>query len=400
MSAAVVQPRGPLGHVQFRKQDTISWSSSQSQQPPPWPSGWGQRPQLLSHFGPGLLLPDSSYGQQMWTQWINFFGGRVPDVVAGLGIGSQATWDDIAGGAGSSDTTFSGQLSNYPNYFNPSIWPANKPVVLYLGGVPYSHHNYNSSTGQWRNPSIWVNIKNGDFDVYYRRLWRRLATRCGSSGRDPNTLVIRWCGENNAWWKPDSIGPDKQSFIDGFRRTIDLMRQEVGNVLGPGKTFMVEFGPTFHLAFGQGPSVERLWNIYPGDDWVDVIGMGIHDYKGMAVQQDWDAMLVKNNYLGQWVEGMRDWFDFGASRNKWIGTSEICSNVNTYPPSNPIHPRTQNNHVFWTNGFEPLRRRYDGRFLYFCYMFVGGDRNRTDALVTQPWQPDGWGEPIRLLYTL
>ncbi|MDW8125918.1 MAG: hypothetical protein RMJ04_14200, partial [Geminicoccaceae bacterium] len=95
-----------------------------------------------------------------------------------------------------------------------------------------------------------------------------------------------------------------------------------------------------------------------------------------------------------------DWFDFGASRNKWIGTSEICSNVNTYPPTNPIHPRTQNMHVMWTNGFEPLRRRYDGRFLYFCYMWVSGDRNRTDALVTQLWQPDGWGEPFRQLYKL
>lgn len=383
--------------------DAVDWLANVAQSgAPAWPQGWGSMPALKSHFGPGLLLPDSSYGQQKWNEWINFFNGRVPDIVAGLGLASTATWDDIAGGAGTSDTTFSGQLAYYPSYFNTQIWPANKPVVLYLVGVPYSHRNVWQEGGatRWRDPSIWSNIKNGEFDVYYRRLFRRLATRCGQTGRDPNTLVIRWCGENTAWWKPDSIGPDKQSFIDGFRRTVDIMRQEVGNVLGQGKRFLIEFGPTFHMTFGQGPAVERMWNVYPGDDWVDVVGMGIHDHKGMRVQQDWDAMLVKNNYLGDWVEGYRDWYDFGASRNKWLGTSEICSNVNTYPPTNPIHPRTESNTVFWTNGFEVLRRRYDGRFLYFCYMFVGGDRNRTDALVTQPWQPDGWGEPIRLLYKL
>ncbi|MDW8341673.1 MAG: Ig-like domain-containing protein [Geminicoccaceae bacterium] len=385
----------------FYTLDAVDWLANvggQQANQRPWPAGWGPRPPLGSHLGLGLVVNNPWNGgiPGQFRDWLN---GREPNIAAAL-FAAPATWDDVAGGAGTSDTTWAGQLTDNDRWLRHEWWPRDRPVVIYLVGAPYSHRNYNPSTGQWRSPSIWAEIKTGTYDAYYRRLWRRLATRCGQQNRDPNTLVIRWCGENTANWKPDSIGPDKQSFIDGFRRTIDLMRQEVGNVLGAGKTFMVEFGPTMHLHFGQGPTVERLWNVYPGDDWVDVIGMGIHDYKGMTVQQDWDAMLVKNNYLGQWVEGMRDWFDFGASRNKWIGTSEICSNVNTYPPTNPIHPRTQNMHVMWTNGFEPLRRRYDGRFLYFCYMWVSGDRNRTDALVTQLWQPDGWGEPFRQLYKL
>jgi hypothetical protein len=166
---------------------------------------------------------------------------------------------------------------------------------------------------------------------------------------------------------------------------MDIMRNAVGGVLGAGKSFMIEFGPSRHLRFGNQTS-ERLWNIYPGDDWVDIVGMGIHDNVGITVQADWDGMLHYPSIMfGEKFEGIRDWFDFGVSRGKWVGTSEIESNYQ----ARQYFPKTQNMNVMWTTGFEPLRQRYDGKFLYFIYLWTG------DSALNRP---DNWGQPYKDLY--
>ena len=362
---------------------------------PSWPSGWGSRPALGSHHGIGQAFNFSynSQGELVWQPLrdYNAWLGRPSNIVKvwpNMTSSGIANWDGVAGGAGSSDTTWGGQINELnPNRaLDPTYWSVASPVVLALTAVPLSHSNaQNSSNGQWGRPGIWSEIANGTYDIYYQRLFRRIATRCGSIGRDPRTVVIRWCWEANGNWYPHSVGPDKTNFIAAWRRCMDTMRNAVGAVLGAGKSFMIEFGPAGHLRFGNGAS-ERLWNIYPGDDWVDICGLGIHDQVGIAVQADWDKYLrYPATIAGTPFEGIIDWFDFAASRDKWVGTSEIESN---YIARN-YFPKTQNMAVMWTTGFEPLRQRYDGRFLYFIYLWNGNSALR---------RPDGWGEPYRQLY--
>ncbi len=368
--------------------DAVDWLVNVAGGQSSWPAGWGPRPPLGSHHGLGQAfnLPNSNW--QPLTQYNNWLG-RPANIAKAWALASgpnMDSWDDVAGGAGDDITVFTGQF-NDPNpqaCFNNNIWPVNLPVVLACYCVP-DHSSFRNVTNYttWRNPSIWSEIKTGTYDTFIRRMWRRLAYRCQYSGRDPRTLVIRFCHEANGNWYPWSIGPDKQSFIDGWRRCIDLMREEFRNVLGQSAPSpLIEFGPARHLRFGAGSS-ERLWNIYPGDDWVDIVGLGIHDHTGITIQAHWDAMLTKSGDM----EGIREWFDFGASRNKWLGTSEIECN---YEPRQ-YFPKTENMNVFWTTGFEPLRQRYDGRFLYFIYLWW------TPSYLIRP---DGWGEPYRQLYGL
>jgi hypothetical protein len=356
------------------------------------PPGWGPRPQLGSWHGIGqpFNFAYNGQGQLVWqplrdyNEWL----GRPANIVKVWPLMSAATnWDAIAGGAGSSDTTWGGQLNELnPNRaFDPAYWPVANPIVLALTGVPASHSNAQNSNGTWGRPGIWQEIVRGDYDVYYTRLFRRIATRCGQTGRDPRTVVIRWCWEANGNWYPHSIGPDKANFVAAWRRCMDLMRSAVSAVLGAGKSFLIEFGPAGHLRFGNGGS-ERLWNVYPGDDWVDVCGLGIHDQLGIRTQADWDKYLRHPTTIaGTPFEGILDWFDFGASRNKWLGTSEIeCNYVDrTY------FPKTQNMEVFWRTGFEVVRQRYASRFVYFIYLWNGDSALK---------RADGWGEPYRLLY--
>jgi hypothetical protein len=359
-----------------------------------WPEGWGARPALGSHHGIGQPF-NTSYdnnGNLVWYPRRDYDGwlGRASNigkVWCNLGNGS-ATWDEVAGGAGSSDALWAGQLNetNPNRALDPTWWPREWPFVFALTAVPKSHQNaQNSSTGQWGRPGIWSEIARGDFDVYYERLFRRLAYKCGQTGRDPRTVVLRWCWEANGNWYQHSIGPDKANFIEHWKRVMGIMRSAVGSVLGAGKSFMIEFGPAGHLRFGNGAS-ERLWNIYPGDDVVDICGLGIHDQLGITTQADWDKYLYyPTTIAGTSFEGIIDWFDYATSRRKWLGTSEIESNyiARTY------FPKTQNMDVMWRTGFERVRQRYDGRFVYFIYLWNGDSALK---------RADGWGEPYRLLY--
>ena len=363
---------------------------------PSWPAGWGERPALGSHHGIGqpFNFAYDNNGNLVWqplrdyNQWL----GRPSNIVKVWPLMSGSgndTWDAIAGGAGQSDTTWSGQLNELnPNRaFDPAHWPVSKPIVLALTAVPRSHSNArNSSTGQWGRPGVWQEIAAGAADAYYRLLFRRLATKCGQTGRDPRTVVLRWCWEANGDWYPHSVGPDKNNFVAAWRRAMDIMRSAVGAVLGAGKTFMIEFGPSGHLRFGNGGS-ERLWNIYPGDDWVDICGLGIHDQIGIASIADFDRYLTyPATIAGTPFEGIHDWFDFAVSRGKWVGTSEIESNY----VSRQYFPKTQNMDAMWRLGFEAkVRLRYQGKFLYFIYLWNGNSALK---------RADGWGEPYRLLY--
>jgi hypothetical protein len=361
-----------------------------------WPSGWGPPPPLGSHHGIGQAFnfAYNGQGQLVWQPLrdYNDWLGRPANIVkvwCALNNTAAGNWDGVAGGAGTSYTTWGGQLNELnPNRaFDPTYWPVTAPIVFALTAVPYSHQNYQpGGTGAWTRPGIWQEIASGTYDVYYQRLFRRIATKCGATGRDPATVVIRWCWEANGNWYPHSVGPDKANFIAAWRRCMDIMRSSVSDVLGAGKSFMIEFGPSGHLRFGSWSS-ERLWNIYPGDDWVDICGLGIHDQIGIASDADFDRYLrYPASIAGTTFEGILDWFDFAVSRNKWVGTSEIESNYT----NRTYFPKTQNMNAMWTNGFEAkVRQRYAGKFLYFIYLWNGDSALK---------RADGWGEPYRLLY--
>lgn len=358
------------------------------------PVAWGSVPPLGSWHGIGqpFSFAYNNQGQLVWQPLrdYNAWLGRPANIAKVWGNTTRTgcpNWDAVAGGAGSSDATWAGQLNEVnPNRaFDPTYWPIANPIVIALTAVPWSHSNHWTGSS-WGRPGIWQEIARGDYDLYYTRLFRRIAYRCGQTGRDPRTVVIRWNWEANGDWYPHSVGPDKANFVAAWRRCMDIMRNAVGAVLGAGKSFLIEFGPSPSLRFGSGPSSERLRNIYPGDEWVDICGLGIHDNVGIKTQADWDRLLrYPANVNGVTIEGYLDWFDFARSRNKLVGTSEIESNYH----SRQYFPKTENMSVMWTTGFETLRQRYAGAFAYFIYLWTG------DSMLKRA---DGWGEPYRQLY--
>ena len=120
---------------------------------------------------------------------------------------------------------------------------------------------------------------------------------------------------------------------------------------------MIEWGPALHLRFGANAynwsklDGARLWDTYPGDHVVDICGLGIHDHIGVKSTADWNGFLrgpwnrnrnadLLGGHPGEGptlaMDGILDWYEWSAARNRWLGTAEIEMH---YEPA-PYFPRT------------------------------------------------------------
>lgn len=370
----------------------------------PWPEGWGSRPSVGTHIGLG-----------------NPFGGQLEAYHAWMGKPSTAvkvwpnsraisSWDDIAGGLDDDPYRWSGQLdeTNIKRALDPSAWPRTLPVVMALYLVPLSHSNaWSKASSNWMRPQIWQEIAAGNYDVYFQRLFRRIARRCSVTGRDPRTLVLRLAWEANGDWYPHAIGPRVAEWKSAFGRVVTIMREACMAVFGqPGQWCMVEWGPAMHLRFGTNAynwgnlAGARLWDAYPGDAVVDICGLGIHDHIGIRSAADWTKMLRGPHNLQRntgpggtpnpsdttgAMEGILDWFEWAAARNKWLGTSEIEFNHDV----RPYFPRTED-HVSAWNGMHAVMQQFSGRFVYRLYLAW---------TPTYMWsRPGNWGIREKELY--
>jgi hypothetical protein len=347
--------------------------------PSGWPAGWTV-PSLKSYHGIGQAFNywGGLYVFQRYDQWL----GRPTNVATVWAEQNVPDWDSLAGGAGPDDTTWSGQINmwNITKALDTSLWPADRPVIICITGLPATHA-VRLSNNQWQNANSWQRVANGEFDVYYTRLFRRLAYRCQQAGKPANKVIIRFAWEMNGTWYNHAVGSDKAGFIAAWQRIVTLGNAAVAAIMGSGKRFLWEFGPSYQLRFGNRTS-ERLWNIYPGDAYVDIVSLSLHDNIGIKSSADWQRLLEydKNNQL----EGLHPWFDFARSRGKPVGISEMSFNHT----AKQYFPVTENPEAAWA-GFETLRQRYIDAFLYFVYL--------SDSY-TSMFDRGSWGEPYRQRY--
>jgi hypothetical protein len=151
--------------------------------------------------------------------------------------------------------------------------------VSKLGKVPYIRLMLRSSDLQERPdpPYALKNILAGKFDADLRR-WARGAKAFGSP------LLVEWGTECNGWWFPwngkwngagrlDGFGDPKkpdgpERFVAAFRHIVELMRAE-----GAENITWV-----WHPDSEDNPetSWNRLENYYPGDAYVDWIGLSCY----------------------------------------------------------------------------------------------------------------------------
>lgn len=141
----------------------------------------------------------------------------------------------------------------------------------------------------------------GQHNIHFRRLAQRLV----AAGQGNAVIRLGW--EFNGFWYPWTAMNDPNSFILYWRQIVSTMRAT------PGAKF------TFDWCTVLGPASIAADRAYPGDAYVDVIGMSVFD-------QDWypgwqDPVLRWGNLLTlpfglQWQRG------FAQARGKQIAVDE------------------------------------------------------------------------------
>lgn len=155
----------------------------------------------------------------------------------------------------------------------------------------------------------------GRFDSHFRTLAERLVRM-----RVPDTVVVLgW--EMNGTTYSHRCGPDPQAWKRYWQRIVTTMRSV------PGEKFKFDFTPS------RGRDAIPWPNCYPGDDFVDIIGMDTYDQPagqsfdthvrepyGLQAQVDFAAEhgkavsypewgLFRNGDNPEYVRRMLDWFD-------------------------------------------------------------------------------------------
>ncbi|HKQ83917.1 MAG TPA: glycosyl hydrolase [Steroidobacteraceae bacterium] len=135
----------------------------------------------------------------------------------------------------------------------------------------------------------------GKFDAMFANLALDLVKR----GFADATVRIGW--EFNGDWYPWAASRDRASWITYWRRIVSIMRN------APGAAFKFDWCPAV------GWTAVTAQDLYPGDEYVDYIGLDIYnitwDAKIVTPAQRWNEKMTTRNGL-KWHR------DFAASRGK------------------------------------------------------------------------------------
>lgn len=217
----------------------------------------------------GVFVGNNPSEVLKFEQWL----GKPVDGVLGY-VGHQS-WQDFTGSAGWADGLWS-QIDR----------PINWSVPLIVNGANLAQ------------------AASGAYDAY----WRTVATQLADNRPQDATIDIRTGWEFNGSWFPwTAAGGNEDEFAAAFRRFVDVFRSVEG-----GERFRFEW----NIASGDfGIDVEKA---YPGNAWVDVIGIDFYwnpEWEGTDPIRAWD-LEVNQGYGLKWLE------DFAARMGKPTAYSE------------------------------------------------------------------------------
>lgn len=150
-------------------------------------------------------------------------------------------------------------------------------------------------------------------------LARELATALVAGGRADDVVRLGW--EFNGTWFKWSAVPNPSQYASAFRRIVTVMRAVPG-----AKNLRFEW----NVSRG-GSKVSPL--AYPGDAYVDIIGLDMYDRTYDARMRD--PLVRWNSYLNDPNSGMLFVRDFARAHRKPMGISEWGLSSKHVPGVNP-----------------------------------------------------------------
>ncbi|WP_415948033.1 glycoside hydrolase family 26 protein [Streptomyces sp. KLOTTS4A1] len=194
-----------------------------------------------------------------------------------------------------------------------SRWRRSDPDRMFVLNVPMLERNEDHLPDAEVRTLLRAGAE-GEFDEHYRKLARRLVRL----GVPDTVIVLGW--EMNGITYTHRCAPDPEAWKTYWRRIVEAMRSV------PGQEFRFDFAPN------RGPDAIPWTQCYPGDDFVDIIGMDSYDQPpgrsfkeqvegpyGLQHHVDFAAAhgkpvsypewgLWRNGDNPEYMRGMLDWF--------------------------------------------------------------------------------------------
>lgn len=297
---------------------------------------------------------------------------RPVDIIAVWAPKNQiANWDDIAGGPGDDPSQIGGTLTKGLN-MKKVIWDnaATRalPVHLNLTLVPPT-----ASNRRGINPGVWFDYADGDFDVYWRRLGKRMAYLDAASGRTALLVLDLGWEHTGPWYHWSIMGsqggtPAYTRFPYAFARIVAAVRAGYHDHGGKNCPYRFCWRPS-RQAVAAGVHHKAF---YPGDESVDLLALSHHDRDPYLTPTNWVSRTSPwPNTANFNREGWDAYFDFCASRSK-----KAC-----FPEWAPLQTTGEYEASPYPEEFFRLTRSYIERridlFAYDC--FFNGDDSKITA---------------------
>ena len=140
----------------------------------------------------------------------------------------------------------------------------------------------------------------------YNERFREVARQLVAAGQ--GGAILRLGFEFTGNWFPWSAGPGEgqRLFAEAWRQIVGAMRSV------PGANFKFDWCPTLHGSWYEGRQLDPA-GAYPGDQWVDYIGMDVYDQDWM---QGWNKPRSRWRNLKKSSYGLVWHRDFARSHRK------------------------------------------------------------------------------------
>jgi len=248
--------------------------------------------------------------------------GNQLDVCQKYSVGGKSSWDDIA------HPTDGGRQSL-------SVGKC-KNLIYALRTIPESHSAYYS------NCQTYVSTGNTtQFDAYYRKMAEELATFA------PEFLIIRVGWELNGNFPWSIARCDTTEKANGYKNThrkiVTMLRAAFDRM---GKKFLV----TWNFGRDSANLKRPLSELYPGDSYVDTIGLDYYDRKfaNWGLNNSSDAKFKEMASQGTTKQpfGLYTWYDFAMSMKKPFSVEEwgVWNSSDSFAGGdNPVYIRNMYN---------------------------------------------------------